>query len=220
MSRPFASLAETAKRMTSPCRARGLTGEIATDVSVAGSTSIVFIAFTLPACAVSTAWPAPTAVSIPSASMRATLGAALVQRMASRERSFTFVNARADICSCCPATIFRTGVRISTREAGPGTMRNSSGCTFGRVPGTTATTLMGILPTELAMSVPVESMDPSPSPPRATKRMMALSIFRPAASSASAENFTVSPATTSNVAGVTTMRATGDSGIGGAGCCA
>ena len=41
-------------------------------------------------------------------------------------------------------------------------MRISSGCTFGRVPGTSATTLIGILPTELAMSVPVESMDPSP----------------------------------------------------------
>jgi hypothetical protein len=50
--------------------------------------------------------------------------------------------------------------------------------------------------------------------------MMALSIFRPLASRASAANFTVSPATTSNVAGVTTMRAMGESGMAGAGCCA
>ena len=38
-------------------------------------------------------------------------------------------------------------------------MRISSGWTFGRVPGTSATTLIGILPTELAISVPAESID-------------------------------------------------------------
>jgi hypothetical protein len=78
----------------------------------------------------------------------------------------------------------------------------------------------GILPTELAMSVPVESIDPSPSPACATNRIVTFSMRAPLASRASAENRTVSPAVTSRVAGVTTMRATGDSGARWAGCCA
>ena len=72
--------------------------------------------------------------------------------------------------------------------------------------------MIGILPTELAISVPVESIDPSPCSAAATNRMIALSIFRPPASRASAVNRTVSPAVISRVVGVTMMRAIGDSG--------
>ena len=125
-----------------------------------GSTSTALVPRADPAWAVSVALPGETAVRMPSASTRATLGALLDHRMASRDRSLTFVNARADIRSCWPTTIFPTGVRTSTRLAGPGTMRMSSGSTFGRVPGTSATTLIGILPTELAISVPAESTSP------------------------------------------------------------
>ena len=68
---------------------------IATDVNVAANTSTAFDARAEPACAESVAFPGETAVRIPSASTRATLGALLDQRMASRDRSFTFVNDNA-----------------------------------------------------------------------------------------------------------------------------
>jgi hypothetical protein len=105
-----------------------------------------------------------------------------------------------------------TRVRTSMRAAGPGSIRKSTGSITGRAPGTSATTLNGIFPTELATSIPVESIVPSPCSPRGTKRMLALLTGRPAASSARAVTRTESPAVTVRVRGVTSIRATGEAG--------
>ena len=70
---------------------------------------------------------------------------------------------------CCPATSLRARVESSTRAVGPGTTRKSTESITGRVPGTIAVTLNGILPIVLPTTKPVESIEPSPDPPRIVK---------------------------------------------------
>ncbi len=91
---------------------------------------------------------------------------------------------------------------------------------YGAVPGTTAESASGNLPTELAMSHELPAgMSPSPCPPSIFTEITAPGTTSPFASTARSTSCTESPAVISRVAGITSMRLTGDGGSGAAGAC-
>ena len=104
----------------------------------------------------------------------------------------------------------------STRTDGPGTPRNSTEVesTNGSVPGTSAISASGNLPTELATShMVVSRMAPSPWPPSIFTASTALGTGLPDSSSARSVSRTESPAVMVRPAGWTSIRLTGDDGM-------
>ena len=103
----------------------------------------------------------------------------------------------------------------STRTAGPATPRYSTEAesTNGSVPGTTALTASGNLPTELATSIPFSGRTvPSPPPPIMLTESTAPGTCAPLASMARSTSWTESPAVMVRAAGWTSIRATGEAG--------
>jgi hypothetical protein len=68
-------------------------------------------------------------------------------------------------CTRCPTASFAGRGATATRAAGPGTIATSNRSTTGFSPGTIPIAVMGIVPTEPADSLPVESTAPSKYPP-------------------------------------------------------
>ena len=94
----------------------------------------------------------------------------------------------------------------ATRAAGPGTIETSKRSTTGFAPGTIAIAVIGIVPTDPAVSFPVESTTPSKYPPALRNTTRTFDTGFPASSSSWALKRRVSPATTVCGVGVTTSR--------------
>jgi hypothetical protein len=206
ISRPCASLATARSFTTSPVRARVDTGWTSTLATGVAATSTVQRSDTAPADATIEALPGATASRSPSLDTRTTAGRSLVHCTRSLRRSSAFEYTVAPRRTRWPMASRAGFGDTATRAAGPGTIETSNRSTTGFTPGTIAIAVIGIVPTEPAVSFPVESTTPSKKPPAFRNTMRAFGTGFPASSSSCALKRRVSPATTVRVVGVTTRR--------------
>jgi hypothetical protein len=151
--------------------------------------------------------------------MRATLGAELFHVSLSSRWSPVAENAVPLSTTRWPTTSLGGAASMETLAAGPGTILTSTTSVTGRVPGTRATTVTGMVPVEPDRTRPVVSTRPSNrAPPDWMYRKRTFSTGRPLASSAWALSCSVSRAAMTGFAGVTTSLAMGDGGSCAAAC--